>query len=145
MEKTNTTEIKRLIRSLKPKKSAGFDQISNFMIKKLPLSYIDCLVNCFNEWLANCRYSAEWKIARNNNSKYIKSRCSKMGSDVPDLLTSNTFKKFWKANSKSFERNRSSSILFSSLPSFFYLLVDYHTFFSFYYLLVFFLSFLFSL
>ncbi len=28
MEKTSTEEIKRLIRSVKPKKSAGFDQIS---------------------------------------------------------------------------------------------------------------------
>lgn len=36
VEKTNAAEIKRLIRSLKPKKSTGIDPVSNFMIKKLP-------------------------------------------------------------------------------------------------------------
>lgn len=33
---TNTTEIKRIIQKLKPKKSSGHDNISNFMLKKLP-------------------------------------------------------------------------------------------------------------
>jgi hypothetical protein len=51
LEGINTTEIRRIIRTLKPKKSAGCDQISNFMIKKLPISYIDCLVDCFNQCL----------------------------------------------------------------------------------------------
>ncbi len=49
MKKTSIGEIRRLIRSLKPKKSVGFDEISNFMIKKLPTSYIECLVVCFNK------------------------------------------------------------------------------------------------
>ena len=64
MERTSVTEIRRLILSLKPKKSAGFDQISNLMIKKLLMSYIECLVVCFNRWLSECRYPEEWKLAK---------------------------------------------------------------------------------
>ncbi|CAF3799124.1 unnamed protein product [Rotaria magnacalcarata] len=43
VEKTSTWEITRLIKILKPKKSAGFDLVSKFIIKKLPPSYIECL------------------------------------------------------------------------------------------------------
>ena len=50
VKETSTAEINLLIKMLKPKKSAGFDLISNFMIKKLPLVYIDCLAKCFNVW-----------------------------------------------------------------------------------------------
>ena len=51
IETTNALEIKRHISKLKPKKSSGFDEVSNFMIKRIPPSYISCLVNCFNTWL----------------------------------------------------------------------------------------------
>ena len=64
LEKTSAEEIRRLIRTLKPKKSTGFDQISNFMIKRLPPSYIECLANCFNHWLNECKYPDEWKLAK---------------------------------------------------------------------------------
>jgi hypothetical protein len=64
LEGINTTEIRRIIRTLKPKKSAGCDQISNFMIKKLPISYIDCLVDCFNQCLKECNYPEVWKLAK---------------------------------------------------------------------------------
>ncbi|CAF4181734.1 unnamed protein product, partial [Rotaria magnacalcarata] len=64
MEKTSIEEIRRLIRSLKPKKSAGYDQVSNYMIKRLPPIYIECLVNCFNKWLSECRYPDVWKLAK---------------------------------------------------------------------------------
>ena len=64
MEETSVAEISRIIRVLKPKKSAGFDEISNFMIKKLPPSYISCLTVCFNTWLRECRYPADWKLAK---------------------------------------------------------------------------------
>ncbi|CAF4220794.1 unnamed protein product [Rotaria magnacalcarata] len=64
MEKTSIEEIRRLIRSLKPKKSAGCDQVSNYMIKRLPPIYIECLVNCFNKWLSECRYPDVWKLAK---------------------------------------------------------------------------------
>lgn len=58
MKRTSIQEIRRLIQSLKTKKSAGFDQISNFMIKRLSPSYIECLAKCFNQWLN------EWKLAK---------------------------------------------------------------------------------
>ena len=57
-------EIKRLIKTLKPKKSSGFDQVSNYIIKKLPPNYIECLARCFNCWLKECRYPDEWKVAK---------------------------------------------------------------------------------
>jgi hypothetical protein len=96
IEQIFTTEIKRLIRSLKPKKSAGFDQISNFMIKKLPLSYIDCLVNCFNEWLANCRYPDEWKIAKIITLNKLKTGVPKCDQTRPISLLATHSKLFEK-------------------------------------------------
>ena len=64
MKFTNAFEITKFIKKLKPKKSLGFDQISNFMIKLLPPSYTTCSVNCFNVWLAEDRYSEQWKLAK---------------------------------------------------------------------------------
>jgi len=61
---TNTTEVKKYIRELKPKKSAGIDTVSNFMIKKLPPAYIECLTKCFNIWLDNHSYPEVWKVAK---------------------------------------------------------------------------------
>jgi hypothetical protein len=64
IETTNFTEIKRHISKLKPKKSSGFDAVSNFMIKRIPPSYIRCLVKCFNTWLSEYRYPEFWKLAK---------------------------------------------------------------------------------
>ena len=64
IELTSAFEITKFIKKLKPKKSSGFDQISNFMIKLLPPSYITCLVNCFNVWLKEGRYPEQWKLAK---------------------------------------------------------------------------------
>lgn len=61
---TNITEIKEIIRKLKAKKSAGVDNISNFMIKKLPPGYLDCLCTCFNDWLSRNTFPEEWKLAK---------------------------------------------------------------------------------
>ncbi|CAF2105169.1 unnamed protein product [Rotaria magnacalcarata] len=44
--------------------SSGYDQISNYMIKILPPSYIKCLTNCFNVWLKEGRYPEQWKLAK---------------------------------------------------------------------------------
>ncbi len=44
--------------------SSGLDQVSNQMIKLLPPLYIECLVNCFNVWLKECRYPDFWKTAK---------------------------------------------------------------------------------
>ncbi|CAF4933005.1 unnamed protein product, partial [Rotaria socialis] len=64
IEKTNFTEIKKHILKLKPKKSSGFDAVSNFIIKRIPPGYISCLVNCFNTWLNEHRYPDMWKLAK---------------------------------------------------------------------------------
>jgi hypothetical protein len=64
VEKTTMFEITRYIKKLKPKKSAGVDLVSNFIIKRLPPGYIECLVNCFNVWLSECRYPNHWKLAK---------------------------------------------------------------------------------
>ena len=64
VDETSTAEISRLIKTLKPKTSAGFDLVSNLLIKKLPPSYIDCLAKCFNIWLRQCRCPDEWKLAK---------------------------------------------------------------------------------
>ena len=61
---TNFVEIKGIIKKLKPKKSAGIDRISNFMLKKLPPGYIECLCKCFNDWLKESYLPEEWKTAR---------------------------------------------------------------------------------
>jgi len=64
IEMTNVIEIKKHISKLKPKKSSGFDTVSNFMIKRIPPSYISCLANCFNTWLSEYRYPEFWKLAK---------------------------------------------------------------------------------
>ena len=61
---TNLQEIRRIIRELKPKKSAGRDKISNFIIKRLPPAFLECLCYCFNEWLRQGLFPDEWKIAK---------------------------------------------------------------------------------
>ncbi|CAF3314472.1 unnamed protein product [Rotaria socialis] len=64
IEQTNIKEICYAIKSLKPKKSAGYDSISNFMLKLLPPGYLQCLWNCFNLWLKECRFPHDWKVAK---------------------------------------------------------------------------------
>jgi hypothetical protein len=96
MEKTSIGEIRRLIRSLKPKKSAGFDQISNFMIKKLPMSYIECLVVCFNQWLKECRYPEEWKLAKIVTLNKLKAGVPKCDQTRPISLLATHSKLFEK-------------------------------------------------
>ena len=64
IETTNVSEIKRHIAKLKPKRSSGFDAVSNFMLKRIPPGYISCLANCFNTWLSDLRYPDAWKLAK---------------------------------------------------------------------------------
>ena len=96
MERTNSFEIRRIIQALKPKKSAGFDQISNFIIKKLPMSYIECLVVCFNQWLKECRYPEEWKLARIITLNKIKAGVPKCEQTRPISLLATHSKLFEK-------------------------------------------------
>ncbi|CAM4981949.1 unnamed protein product [Rotaria socialis] len=96
VEKTSTTEITRIIKTLKPKKSAGFDSVSNFIIKKLPPSYIECLANCFNTWLNECRYPDDWKIAKIITLNKLKSGIPKCEQIRPISLLATHSKLFEK-------------------------------------------------
>ncbi|CAF1370057.1 unnamed protein product [Adineta ricciae] len=64
IEPISLIELKKEVKKLKNKESAGYDLISNRMIKTLPPQYLQCLVNCFNSWLKECRYPEVWKLAR---------------------------------------------------------------------------------
>jgi len=96
VKETNTAEINRLIKTLKPKKSAGYDLVSNFMIKKLPLSYIDCLAKCFNVWLCECRYPNEWKLAKIVTLNKLKAGTPKCEQTRPISLLATHSKLFEK-------------------------------------------------
>lgn len=64
IERTNEFEVKKYIAKLKPKKSYGFDTVSNFVIKRIPPGYISCIVHCFNTWIDECKYPDTWKLAK---------------------------------------------------------------------------------
>ncbi|CAF5040242.1 unnamed protein product [Rotaria magnacalcarata] len=96
VEKTSTWEITQLIKTLKPKKSAGFDLVSNLIIKKLPPSYIECLANCFNTWLNECRYPENWKIAKIITLNKLKSGIPKCEQTRPISLLATHYKLFEK-------------------------------------------------
>ena len=81
---------------LEPKTSAGFDLVSNLMIKKLPPSYSDCLAKCFNIWLRECRYPAEWKLARIVILNKLKSGVPKCDQIRPIVLLATHSKLFEK-------------------------------------------------
>jgi hypothetical protein len=55
---TNLAEIKRIIKDLKPKKSAGADDISKYMIKRLSPAYLESLCSCFSQFIE------DWKLAK---------------------------------------------------------------------------------
>jgi endonuclease/exonuclease/phosphatase (EEP) superfamily protein YafD len=61
---TSITEVSRFIKKMKGKKSSGIDQVSNFIIKLLPPTYIERLVVCFNLWLKEGRYPDFWKASK---------------------------------------------------------------------------------
>jgi hypothetical protein len=96
VEKTTVREVTLLIKKLKPKKSTGFDLVSNFMIKKLPPSYIECLVKCFNRWLNECRYPDEWKIAKIITLNKLKSGTPECDQTRPISLLATHSKLFEK-------------------------------------------------
>ncbi|CAF2046641.1 unnamed protein product [Rotaria magnacalcarata] len=96
VEKTSIAEITRIIKTLKPKKSAGLDSVSNFIIKKLPPSYIECLAKCFNTWLNECRYPDDWKIAKIITLNKLKSGIPKCEQTRPISLLATHSKLFEK-------------------------------------------------
>ncbi|CAF3391163.1 unnamed protein product [Rotaria socialis] len=96
VEKTSTAEITRIIKTLKSKKSAGFDSVSNFIVKKFPPSYIECLANCFNTWLNECHYPDDWKIAKIITLNKLKSCIPKCEQTRPISLLATHSKLFEK-------------------------------------------------
>ena len=93
IELTSAFEITKFVKKLKPKKSSGFDQISNFMIKMLPSSYITCLVNCFNVWLNEGRYLEQWKLAIIVTLNKLKADVTRCDQTRPISLLATPFEK----------------------------------------------------
>ncbi|CAF1492317.1 unnamed protein product [Rotaria magnacalcarata] len=63
--KFSVQDIKDAIRSLRSKKSSGFDQVSNTMIRLLPEHYHALLTQAYNDLFRNAQWGSEWKTARN--------------------------------------------------------------------------------
>ncbi|CAF2261169.1 unnamed protein product [Rotaria magnacalcarata] len=70
--------------------SSAFDQISNFMIKLLPPSYITCLTNCFNVWRKEGRYPEQWKLAKivTLNKLKVGAPCLRYWAETNQLIPS---------------------------------------------------------
>lgn len=96
IEPTNVLEIKKYIKKLKPKKSAGFDTVSNFMIKKISPGYINCLVNCFNTWIKSHKFPEFWKIAKIVTLNKLKSGVPRCDQTRPISLLATHSKLFEK-------------------------------------------------
>lgn len=61
---TSFSEVQNFIKQMNAKKSAGPDEISNFVIKKLPPTAIKFLVIIFNNCLNNGYFPKNWKKAK---------------------------------------------------------------------------------
>ena len=81
---------------MKGKKSSGFDEVSNQMIKMLPPTYIECLVKCFNTWLKVCRYPNFWKTAKVITLNKLKAGVPRCNQTRPISLLSTHSKLFEK-------------------------------------------------
>lgn len=61
---TDVNLIKDIVKLVNNKKSSGIDNISNFLIKKLPDSCLKLLTIIFNNCLNNCYFPTAWKTAK---------------------------------------------------------------------------------
>lgn len=61
---TRVSEVNEIINSLNAKRSSGLDNLSNFLVKKLPPSAMDFLVILFNNCLNNGYFPKAWKMAK---------------------------------------------------------------------------------
>lgn len=61
---TTTLEVRDIIRKINSKKSSGPDEISNFILKRLPFSLIKILTIIFNQCINNNHFPAVWKTAK---------------------------------------------------------------------------------
>ena len=66
------------------------------MIKRLPPSYIECLVNCFNQWLSECKYPDVWKLAKIVTLNKLKAGVPKCDETRPIFLLATHSKLFEK-------------------------------------------------
>ena len=96
LEPTFFLEVWKLIKKMKGKKSSGRDQISNHIIKTLSPVYVDCLVNCFNVWLGNCKYPDFWKVAKIVTLNKLKAGIPNCNQTRPISLLSTHSKLFEK-------------------------------------------------
>ncbi|GFX40633.1 probable RNA-directed DNA polymerase from transposon BS [Trichonephila clavipes] len=63
IEPTTPTEVLTYVQRIKPKKSPGFDQISNRMIKNLPLKFLLFITLQINQLFKNNYFPDSWKTA----------------------------------------------------------------------------------
>ena len=56
-----TKEVSQVLKSLKPKDSSGFDNISNKTIKTLPEMYVQILTKKYNALFAMLHWDKFWK------------------------------------------------------------------------------------
>lgn len=61
---TDVGTVRAFIYRLNNKKSHGVDEISNFLIKKFPITALKFLTVLFNNCLNNCYFPAVWKSAK---------------------------------------------------------------------------------
>lgn len=64
IERVRLSEVKDLINRLKIKKACGFDDISNRLVKNVPVKFIEKLVDIFNNCLRIGYFPKAWKIAK---------------------------------------------------------------------------------
>ncbi|GFT59466.1 putative RNA-directed DNA polymerase from transposon X-element [Trichonephila clavipes] len=63
IEPTTPTEVLSYVQRLKPRKSPGLDQISNRMIKNLPLKFLLFITLLINQLFKNNYFPNSWKTA----------------------------------------------------------------------------------
>ncbi|GFU79015.1 acyl-CoA dehydrogenase family member 11 [Trichonephila clavipes] len=63
IEPTTPTEVLTYVRRIKPKKSPGLDQITNRMIKNLPLKFLLFITLLINQLFKNNYFPDSWKTA----------------------------------------------------------------------------------
>ena len=96
LETTSVKEIMRIIKNMTGKKSSGYDLVPDQIIKLLPPVYIECLVNCFNGWLKECRFPEYWKIAKIIIFNKLKAGVPKCNQTRPIFLLATDSKLFEK-------------------------------------------------
>ncbi len=96
VEQTNLKEICDSLRSLKSKRSAGYDSVSNYMLKILSPGYLQFLCYCFNLWLTKCRFSNNSKVAEIINLNKLKTSIPRSDQTRPISLLATHSKVFEK-------------------------------------------------